>query len=784
MWEGAFNPERQPVTQALLHKSVLPAWGQGFEKLSAVMAVRAALLARTRRQTVCFLVPRPLDGTAQYLTAALLVGSFAHEHGGELLPAGERMALLKGDVLLVTPAVHPARATLLSLPLGHHESLGDVWNVEPLSRYIAGRTGKPRVFVANPGWVDRATLSKRFSAAVIDASHPRTLGHLTSLLNGPLAEVPLRVVIAPVIERSVLADCGYPEKASVWLWDAQAVVDAEAVMGNSLASLPEMPERTLWLCDEDAEANEALSKVYSTLATMMRHASGQPLPGGQQAWSIYHRLRQLTVPLVELEEASGSDWAGNLKRRLDALHEVSAPGNPAWEGHWPALRDALHGAYDALMKRQEPAKFWVLASRVEEWLADPSGDVLRVVVGSVPEVPILTRMLQDTVDGVAQARLEGRIEVVHAASEVRLVADRQDAHTILPGARMPRARYLDLYPSVDVEVVVYPFEADIDLSVQSSLYQFAYGLQRDRDRLAMLAPMGLEPRQPRPPCRRTEAPAIHTLKGNGMPIRLAATAAVDGVLDIDRLAGSDGAGVMDYEPTATAATGAPFFNGEVVEVAFAQGSVVRYPPSHRLDVFFPATDELRRVCAANLQRGWQVVSFVDGRYDDLFHRLTEAIHHRLPARARIALELWRQAKRTLLEKVGDHAELFSRLASDGLRSDYSTVRTWFQKDDEVLAPQQFEEFEILARTTGCYHDDKLLRAAFRFIQEERGRNRAAGRKLRELLRAIIRGDGYEEALESARALDTAIGDVLSAVELLQVRAVRNELTSAAAAASQ
>jgi len=57
------------------------------------------------------------------------------------------------------------------------------------------------------------------------------------------------------------------------------------------------------------------------------------------------------------------------------------------------------------------------------------------------------------------------------------------------------------------------------------------------------------------------------------------------------------------------------------------------------------------------------------------------------------------------------------------------------------------------------------------VQHERGRNRAMGRTLRKFLRAVVSGDGYEEALSGARSLDAAVADVFAAVEVLVVDSV-------------
>jgi hypothetical protein len=89
-----------------------------------------------------------------------------------------------------------------------------------------------------------------------------------------------------------------------------------------------------------------------------------------------------------------------------------------------------------------------------------------------------------------------------------------------------------------------------------------------------------------------------------------------------------------------------------------------------------------------------------------------------------------------------------------------------------MAPRHLEEFSALARASGAYPSEHLLSQTFRSVQKARGRNRAAGRKLSAFLRAVVSGDGYDDALESARVVDSGLGDVLAAVEVLDVATVR------------
>ena len=95
MWDSAFRVSVQRVTDALLRKAVLPSGDRAFERVSAAMVVRAALLARQSEQTLLFQVPEATAATARHIAAALLVGNHAHTHGVGELPADEARPLLR-----------------------------------------------------------------------------------------------------------------------------------------------------------------------------------------------------------------------------------------------------------------------------------------------------------------------------------------------------------------------------------------------------------------------------------------------------------------------------------------------------------------------------------------------------------------------------------------------------------------------------------------------------------------------------------------------------------------
>ena len=215
MWDSAFRVSVQRVTDALLRKAVLPSGDRAFERVSAAMAVRVALLARQSEQTLLFQVPEATATTARHVAAALLIGNHAHTHGASELPAEEARPLFKGDLLLVTVAVSACKAELDALPIGSYNRLHDYWEVLPLSKYSTSRNDKPRVFLANPGWMQTSAAGRRFGAIVIDASHPRSFERVEDLTKAAMGCSSLRIVVVPPMSESELRACGYPDKSKL-----------------------------------------------------------------------------------------------------------------------------------------------------------------------------------------------------------------------------------------------------------------------------------------------------------------------------------------------------------------------------------------------------------------------------------------------------------------------------------------------------------------------------------------------------------------------------------------
>lgn len=771
MWESALQSSTQLVTHALLHKTVLPSDALAFEKVSGAVAVRAALRLLTGEQSLLFAVPEATASTARHIVASLLIGDHAHANARGQVPQVEERHLLRGDIVLVTQAVSAGKARLENLPIGRGQHLADLWEVTTLSRYTAARSSKPRVFLANPGWLEKTMSGRRFGAVVIDASHPSTFAQLPQLMRAASGCTRLRVAVSPPPGEDVLAACGHPSKLQVWMWDSQAKSDAETAAEAQDPKQRASGDRHLWVCDSDAEATQTLAEVYKSLTAAARAAGGNAYPGLRQCWGLYNRLRQVAVPLAQLEQVAATTWAGNVRKRIAELDSVSGHGSVAWDTTWPQLIASLKAAYETLLRRKETAKFWGIATNLQAFLPSATPH-LRIVVGSEAEATLLAPALELVVDGFSDALASGRVEFVTSSKEAKLVAEGEVCPTVLLAPRTNGHRYLDVFPSARVDELLYPHEVAAEQGNQIRLHR-AWAPHVDEDaRVRFLAPFGFKPLSSSAPCPPARPPAVVLRNSSGHAVTMVTQAEVSGEIDVDALAGASDADLFDgHEPTAYLSAGGA---AATTEVRFTNGERRQYYRGQKLDVFLSETSNIQRHAVREVQPGWQVITFVDGQYDGLFQRLADVVNSRLPPAERVALELWRQAKEHLVSRFENKSELYSKLVSKGLTSSYGTFISWVSDgDDDVIAPQQFSEFKVLASEMETYANSKLmLDSAFKAVQHERGRNRKLGRTLRAFLRAAVSGDGYEDALAGARTIDAAVADVFAAVEVLEVQSVR------------
>ncbi|QIN85436.1 hypothetical protein GBA63_22305 (plasmid) [Rubrobacter tropicus] len=779
------------------------------ERVSGVFCARLPVRSRGVGKRLIVVAPGATQSLGRYLAVSLLLADLVHREGSRVAE-GERGPLVRGDLLLVTQRIRRCAELLRALRVGSL-ALSDYWQMEVLSKYSPSPRGtRPRVYVANPGWKPPSGGTRAFGCVIIDATHPRTAAHLEELLEHPtVRSARAQVVIVPPWEEGRLAALREAEGTDhgCWAWDPAAVsavagrlsAESEPVEGGSVPAEP--PERTIHVW-EDEPVNEALLRAHEVLAGAVRVGGvGAWVPALREGWSIYHRLRQLAVPLIQAEEQRRLTYGTvTLARRLALLEEdrPTAAGRLGayLDVSWPVLIRALKDAYDLLIRRSEPVKFWAAASLIEGHLEGrvrgSYGGLLRVVAPTEHEGNLLASLLGEVVDGWSEALQDGLVSLSTARGEPRLIAEGERAETVLLGYRTGENRYLDVYPGVPVHVLAYPYEAVIDAANQGRAHAPIERLQDDGVRSAMLRemapPSGREPARPAGSNGRTtlrDAPfsprarIVRRAEGGGKtrlvrPAEPDAVEALDlGDLSTDQFSWADETVVG--VPSRSASPGEPRTpDARLVEVLDEEGERVVYGERHLVDVYYPATERFDRTAANDLRPGMLVVALVDDRYDDLFQRLVEAMRDERGLEVPLILDLWRRAKQAALAKHGgNRRRLYRELAGRGLSVNYEAVAGYYASGaNEALAPDRYEDFELLARASAMYADTGGMRLAFAGIQAERRARRRWGRRLHGVLRRLAGGANYEAALESADALGTPVEEVVAAVSLREVRAVR------------
>lgn len=790
MWLDAFRAialEQNTFPNALLAGRVRFSYedkllgNPAIERASGLLSVRNALSGnRGRRSRLFFLVPNVTDRIADYLTAVLIVADLVYRQRPQYV-ASETSAgpskLLQGDVLLVTQKVTDCVQLLRGQTVGKTR-IDEIWHICPLSKYTPPMDSSPRVFVANPGWVKHELSAPKFGAVIVDASHPRTLSHLEEILAGPAGSSPVQLIVTPPLQEWQLDCLGDSDLQLKWLWDPEALHALESVVSTQEQPTAKMPKRTIWVCNDD-QVDTALESIHQILVGTTRASGGESLQSLAEAWSIYHRLRQLIAPLRDVEEAGSRAYSVfTLKHRLEFLDSGGPDESPAVGIQWPRLIELLHTAYELLLRRDFPVKFWVLADVLEQYLSRDDIPKVRIVVPTEHEATLLTAILSDLFDDWADMLYGGKVELSTIRKEPLLCSQQQYAHTILAGFRTGSMRYLDIYPERPIDVITYPHEAALDQAIQSRLYRFAETLQDEEPRIRILKQLGLTCSKGEEATPTSSRPEVCCQEVSGCSVEIIKLVSQEDValLDLDDLART-GAWTDEIplpetgedEPSDVASL---FRNEKVyVEVVFAEGYRTLFPSAHFVDVYYSSSDLLTRVAAGQLSEGMRVVTLVDDVYGDLFQRLLEGVNERRDPYDMAAIELWKTAKFEALRRCnGNRRLLHQELSKHGLSVQYEALAGWYRTgEDEIIAPRSRNDFQLLWQASGG--DEKLLGRIYQCIEAKRVLHRRIGRQLRSLLRQIATGADFEVLLESADVLGTEVKHVASAVEFRTVHEV-------------
>lgn len=757
-----------------------------IERASGVLASHLSrYIGRGEKSRLIFVLPNATQNLARFLAVNLLLADFVKRQEGS-------GPLLSGDLLLVTQHIRNCVNILRDVALRHRSeqlAITKFWPIHVLSQYAPAPDSNPRVFVANPGWSSTLGGRQAFGSVVIDVSHPRTSDHLEALLKQPsIASSPIQILVIPPWEQDRINRLAEEDRLSdlIWAWDPAAVEAMDELLAaQRIVPSAVQSERYIWLSD-DPEVDDRLTELHSLLVGAMKAGKGH-VPGGVLgAWGTYHKLRQLCVPLVSLEEERREAYQTlTIRERIDELKdqppEARGPIGSYLDARWPRIVSELDTVYEILLRRKEPAKFYTLASVVDEFIESRLPlDTLRIVAPSVHEGNMVATLLGDLVSGWPEALQSGAVSITSIKEEPRLIAEGSLQQTVLLGFRTSDTRYLDVYPGVPIHVIAYAYEAEVDDRIQQRIHASIENLQEDAPRTVVLKqlqlPIGTSAEKDGqqdgiPRTKRTQTKRRFVIQPRPGKRRFLDDDVVD-PLSVQKIVGQD----WFEEITVSSSNQAQQENRRSVEYCEVVTSGDRYcfPIGRLMDVFRPATEQKERIAAAALEPGMLIVVLVDDPYEDLFQRTLEAIREQRDLSAQVALTLWDHAKPAALTKYGgNRMRLHRALESQGLSVDYAAVVGWYRTgEEEILAPQRREDFEILARASGLYSDPTRVAATFNCIQHERTVRRTCGRKLSNLLSHLAAGKNYELALKSADVIGTAVEQVAAAVSLQEVESVR------------
>ncbi|MEI9975316.1 MAG: hypothetical protein WDO73_26595 [Ignavibacteriota bacterium] len=456
-----------------------------IERASGVLASHLPKsLGKGQKSRLIFVLPNATQSLGRFLAVSLLLADFVKRQAGD-------GAILGGDLLLVTQHIRNCVNLLRDVGVRHRSqklAITEFWPIEVLSQYSPPADSKPRVFVANPGW--SAVLGERqaFGSVVIDVSHPRTSDHLESLLRQPsVASAPIQILVIPPWERDRIEELKEKDRQSdlIWAWDPAAVEAIDELLAVKAPPPPKQTaDRYIWLSD-DPEAEDYLVEIHSLLVGAMKAGNGH-VPGGVLgAWGAYHKLRQLTVPLVALEEERKDAYQTlTIQERIQGLEddppEAKGAAGSYLDTRWPRVISSLKGLYEVLLRRKEPYKFYTLASVVDEFLENRTKtDTLRLVAPTTHEGNMLATLLGDIIPAWPEALQSGVVSIATIKEEPRLIAEGSVQQTVLLGFRTSESRYLDVYPGVPIHVVAYPYEAEIDDRIQQRIHASIESLQEN-----------------------------------------------------------------------------------------------------------------------------------------------------------------------------------------------------------------------------------------------------------------------------------------------------------------
>lgn len=177
---------------------------------------------------------------------------------------------------------------------------------------------------------------------------------------------------------------------------------------------------------------------------------------------------------------------------------------------------------------------------------------------------------------------------------------------------------------------------------------------------------------------------------------------------------------------------------EAIPVNFVGGYISFFCTGHKIinasDIIMRSSDKIKTVLPAELKMGDFVVMREANR--DLIKEMADIIlNNSGKSTARELSGKWREALE--IERLFNTDEqIYERLKEAGCKKEYPTVRGWLQ-DDDVIAPQSFEDLQYIAKITESAVLTELLDQVFSAAQIVRTAHTQAGRVLSMQLKTKI-----------------------------------------------
>lgn len=723
-------------------------------RASEVLAVRACIQGSGK---IWISAPRCSPSNAQAVAVAVALT--------ELSIRLRQKTSLTGDLVLVTQQVMACRAALESIRFGagtqvQKASLGKGYRIAPLIRRESTDGGN--LYLSNPGRLSE--MSRPFWAVVVDATHPRTLSYLNDVLSTQAVNsTNVQIVVAPSgHERNA------PPGFKIWMWDPESERRVNSVLGvSSPARFVEAGRVHRVVSDPPLE--NMLLAIRQVLIEAMSVMEPGPTDWVLRCWQMYHRLRQASVDLAILDRVA-TGYTRSVRSEIDEIFGAQALSSRFWDLNRAFLSDSFESAYKHLLTIGDPSKFYAVGEAVADHF-NRSQEKVRVVVGTKAETSILQERLVELVDGYENRLRDGQVEVVSASRDAILASEAEPVATILLGHRTSARRYLDLFSPTQIDIVLYDYEAEIDIAALSQLYGAARDYCTPSRRLSVLTALNLAKSgavtpDPAPPSH--DHPPVHRI---GAAQRVSPRQLLTAVDDFAFEYSSSLNEAQSSESASRIQSDQP-----CIQIEIEGGTTLTFAARRKVDLYVPELGAVERVAAENVKRESYLIVLVDEIRQNLSGRLFEILDRGRSREDVLRLTLWKYLKHGLYREFDyDYMRVY-RCFDESLSVQASALRSWFseEKEDDAdcVAPARRDDFEILSDRIAALADKQVRGEVWNAIECQRNDHRRWGRKLSAILAKALPKmiEGASPALESA--LGTPIEEMMAAVDVYRVISVR------------